>query len=132
MQVPAAFLDLIAYTGYKYLGLVINMFIGMTLGHLGYGQRAYYITFLWTASAASYFMLKTMDKNIPLVTAAAGPKRQVMVLAFGVSQFITMFFVSQTKFLDYGVDVGGGNGGDSGIPLATDTVGTDESMGEVN
>jgi hypothetical protein len=44
-------------------------------------------------------MLKTMANNIPLVTAATGPKREVMVVAFAASQFATMWFVSQTKFL---------------------------------
>lgn len=99
MQAPVPILDLFSYTGYKYLGLSINMFVGLLLGHLGYGHRAYYITFLWTASAITFFMLKTMANNIPVVTAAAGPKREVMVVCFAGSQFATMWFVSQTKFL---------------------------------
>lgn len=99
MQAPVAILDLFSYTGYKYLGLCINMFVGMVLGHFGFGARGFYITFVWTVSAASFFMLKTMANNIPTVTAATGPKREVMVLAFAASQFATMWFVSQTKFL---------------------------------
>jgi len=99
MQAPVPILDLFSYTGYKYVGLSINMFVGMLLGHLGYGHRAYYVTFLWTASAIAYFMLKTMANNIPTVTAASGPKREVMVVAFAGSQLATMWFVSQTKFL---------------------------------
>jgi hypothetical protein len=54
---------------------------------------------MWTASAAAFFMLKTMANNIPTVTATAGPKREAVVLAFAVSQAVTMWFVSQTKFL---------------------------------
>jgi protein transport protein YIF1 len=100
MHAPVSILDLFSYTGYKYVGLSLNMFVGLVLGHfLGYGHRAYYITFLWTASAVSYFMLKTMANNIPVVTSATGPKREVMVVAFAASQFATMWFVSQTKFL---------------------------------
>ena len=99
MQAPVAFLDLFSYTGYKYVGLCVNMLVGLALGQLNYGHRGYYVTFLWTASAASYFMLKTMANNIPLVVAATGPKREVMVVAFAASQFATMWFVSQTKFL---------------------------------
>ena len=76
------------------------MLMGLLLGHFGLGARGYYIAMLWTASAAAFFMLKTMANNIPMVTAATGPKREVMVLAFAASQFATMWFVSQTKFLD--------------------------------
>lgn len=99
MQAPIAFLDLFSYTGYKYLGLCMNMVVGMLLGHFGFGTRGYYVSFVWTASAASYFMLKTMANNIPVQTATTGPKREVMVVAFAASQFASMWFVSQTKNL---------------------------------
>lgn len=94
-------LDLLCYTGYKYVGLCINMIISLILGHLvGLGTiRAYYISFLWTASAVSFFMLKVMANNIPMVTASTGPKREIMILVFAVGQFASMWFVSQTKFL---------------------------------
>lgn len=101
MEAPVPILDLFCYTGYKYLGLVINMFSGITVGHLlGYGHRAYYFTYLWTATAVSYFILKVMANSIPRITSAVGPKRQFMVLGFAASQFATCWFVSQTKFLE--------------------------------
>lgn len=99
MQAPVAFLDLFSYTGYKYLGLCLNMLLGLVFSQFGIGARGFYIAFCWTASAASYFVLKTMSNQIPMQTAATGPKREVMVLAFGGSQFATMWFVSQTQFL---------------------------------
>jgi protein transport protein YIF1 len=99
MNAPVAILDLFSYTGYKYLGLCINMLAGLILGLFGVGQRGYYIFFVWTASAVSYFMLKTMANNIPLVVNKAGPRREVMVVAFAASQCVTMWFVSQTKNL---------------------------------
>lgn len=99
MQAPVAILDLLSCTGYKYLGLCVNMLVGLALSQLNLGHRGYYITFMWTASAAFFFMLKTMANNIPVVTAATGPKRDVMVVSFAASQFATMWFVSQTKFL---------------------------------
>jgi protein transport protein YIF1 len=108
-------LDLCSYTGYKYLGLCINMMIGLLVSHFGFGARAFYVTFLWTATAASYVMLKIMANNLPHNSSnnnnsvmmsgsgggggGSGPKREVMVLVFGASQFATMWFVSQTKFL---------------------------------
>jgi hypothetical protein len=101
MEAPVPILDLFCYTGYKYLGLVFNMFCGITVGHLlGYGHRAYYFTYLWTATAVSYFILKVMANCIPRITSAVGPKRQFMVLGFAASQFATCWFVSQTKFLE--------------------------------
>lgn len=101
MEAQVPILDLFCYTGYKYLGLVINMCSGITVGHLlGYGHRAYYFTYLWTATAVSYFILKVMANCIPRITSAVGPKRQFMVLGFAASQFATCWFVSQTKFLE--------------------------------
>uniref|UniRef100_A0A7S2GX20 Protein YIF1 n=1 Tax=Helicotheca tamesis TaxID=374047 RepID=A0A7S2GX20_9STRA len=105
MEAPMAFLDLFSYTGYKYLGLCVNMLVGLAIGYLsnsesGYGHKGYYVAFLWTASAISYFFLKTMANNIPMVTAKTGPKREFMVLGFAASQFATCWFVSQTKFLN--------------------------------
>lgn len=99
MQAPVSFLDLFAYTGYKYLGLCVNMLIGLGLSTLHFGHRGYYGTFLYTASACSYWMLKTMANNIPVITASTGPKREFMVVGFAALQFATMWFVSQTKFL---------------------------------
>jgi protein transport protein YIF1 len=99
MQASVPLLDLFAYTGYKYLGLSINMSLGMIAGTLGYGTKGFYLAFLWTASAAAYFMLKTMAHNIPTVVSNTGPKREFMVIGFAVSQAASMWFVSQTKFL---------------------------------
>mmetsp|Transcript_3677 Transcript_3677/g.7689 ORF Transcript_3677/g.7689 Transcript_3677/m.7689 type:complete len:359 (-) Transcript_3677:96-1172(-) len=101
MEAPIPLLDLLSYTGYKYLGLSVNMLSGLTVGHfLGYGHRSYYFTYLWTATAISYFILKVMANCIPRRTSAAGPKRQFMVLGFAASQFATCWFVSQTTFLE--------------------------------
>ena len=99
MQTSIPFLDLFSYTGYKYLGLTINILFGILFGYLDWGRSGFYVTFVWTASAASFFMLKTMANNIPVETAATGPKREVMVLAFAASQAASMWFVSQTKYL---------------------------------
>lgn len=102
MQVPTFFMDLFAVTGYKYLGLSLNMLVGYSLSLVlsNGGHRGYYIMFLWTASSMSYFMLKFMAYNVPLVTSATGPKREIVLLAFAGSQFASMWFLGQTKFLN--------------------------------
>jgi len=102
MQAPTSFLELFSVTGYKYLSLSINMLVGLFIMNVleSGGTKGYFITFLWTASTASYFVLKTLAQHVPLVTCKAGPKREFMVLAFGGSQFATMWFLGQTKFLN--------------------------------
>ena len=102
MQVPTGMIDLFSVTGYKYLGLTINMLVGysLSLALVSGGHKGYYAMFLFTASSASYFMLKFMANNIPTVTASSGPKREFVVLAFAGSQFASMWFLGQTKFLN--------------------------------
>lgn len=95
-----ALLDILSYTGYKYVGLSINMLLGLMAKHFGLGARVYYITFLYTASAASFFMLKTMTFSIPKTgMPSTDSKRSILVIVIAVLQFATMWFVSQTKFL---------------------------------
>mmetsp|Transcript_26495 Transcript_26495/g.31257 ORF Transcript_26495/g.31257 Transcript_26495/m.31257 type:complete len:276 (-) Transcript_26495:114-941(-) len=102
MQASVSLLDLMAITGYKYLGLAMNMLVGVVLEiSLESGsRRGYFVAFLWTASAISFFVLKTMAEFVPKVTSSNGPKRELMVVGFGVSQFATMWFLGQTKFLN--------------------------------
>ena len=150
-QSVISFLDLFAFTGYKYLALSFNMIIGFSVGMMmnggggekvesssniesgdddaataaaeaandvvdtasaslsdggkvgGYGQKGYYIMFLWTASSLCYFMLKTMANNIQKQHGQQyqkGPKREFLILGFGLSQFVTLWFLGQTKFLN--------------------------------
>jgi protein transport protein YIF1 len=98
LQSPIPVLDLLSYTGYKYLGLCVNMIAGITLSHFGMGKEAYYIFFVYTSLAACWFMLKTLANNIP-ISSSSGRNRDMMVLAFAVSQAIVMYLVGKTKFL---------------------------------
>ena len=93
-------LDLLSITGYKYLGLCMNMLVGVTLEVLMEVEswKGYFAMFWWTASAVSYFVLKTMAGFVLEITYNKGPKRKVMIYAFGVSQFVSMWFRCQTKF----------------------------------
>jgi len=102
MQASVRILDLLAITGYKYLGLAMNMLVGVILEvSLNAGsKRGYFVAFLWTASAISFFVLKTMAEFVPKITSSNGPKRELMIVGFGVSQFATMWFLGQTKFLN--------------------------------
>lgn len=99
LRANIAFLDLFCYTGYKYQGLCLNMIVGLILKHFSLGSRGYYGSFLYTGSAAAYFMLKTTANNIPVNLPPGTPPRDLMVIGFAISQFATMWFVGQTKFL---------------------------------
>jgi len=99
MEAPCAFLDLFSLTGYKYLGLCINMLVGLALSTLGHGYAAYYLAFFWTASAFGFFVLKTLSNNVPRRTAAKGTNRRLVVAGFPLFQLATTWFLSQTKFL---------------------------------
>lgn len=102
MKAPVVFLDLFAYTGYKYVGLCVNLLIGIVVSSLldAGGTRAYYVTFLGTAAAVAYFMSRTMAHCVPNQTAANGPKREVVVLAIAAMQVVIMWWLGQTKFLE--------------------------------
>lgn len=77
----AALLDLICYTGYKYVALCFNM-----LATLVAGDRAYYAALVWTALSSSYFMLKTMAQTVPTRTSGIGPRREFLVCGLGITQ----------------------------------------------
>merc|ERR1712174_173256 len=94
MQVSVAILDLFALTGYKYLGLSVNMLIGMGLGH-----KVYYGVLVYFACATAFFLLKNMSNAVPKNTAETGPKREFVVVGCAASQIVTMWFLSQTKYL---------------------------------
>eukprot|EP00590_Aulacoseira_subarctica_P007782 CAMPEP_0172422482 /NCGR_PEP_ID=MMETSP1064-20121228/8627_1 /TAXON_ID=202472 /ORGANISM="Aulacoseira subarctica , Strain CCAP 1002/5" /LENGTH=389 /DNA_ID=CAMNT_0013163361 /DNA_START=18 /DNA_END=1184 /DNA_ORIENTATION=- len=89
MEAPVSnLLDFFSVTGYKYLGLSVSLL----LSHFfRLTKTGYYMVFLWTATSASYLMMKVMANNIPRNTASTGPKREVMVLLFAASQLATMW-----------------------------------------
>jgi len=95
MQVPFPLLDLFALTGYKYLGLSIGIIVGMCTHTAGF-----YVALAYTAASTSYFVLKNLANAVPKVTANTGPKRDLVILASAASQLATMWFLSQTKFLN--------------------------------
>ena len=79
MSVPLPFLDLFAYTGYKYVGLCINTvarFFGTTFNIL---------SSVYMSVMLAYFVLKSLAAVVPV--QATGPPRHLMLLAFAAIQF---------------------------------------------
>jgi hypothetical protein len=52
-----SFLDLVSFSGYKYIPLVIN-----TIVYLIFGSAAYYVALLYTGIALSYFTVRSSER----------------------------------------------------------------------
>jgi hypothetical protein len=86
MSVPVPFLDIFAYTGYKYVALCLN-----TISRL-FGGYVSFVVSLYTAVMLAYFMLKTMAATVPPNTT--GPPRHLMLLGFAAAQFVVILILS--------------------------------------
>jgi len=62
-------LDLVAYCGYAFLGIVLNMLVGVVLG-----SACYYLSLLWTGVCMGIFMVKTLR----LLVQSTEPSQQNM------------------------------------------------------
>lgn len=79
MSVPLPFLDIFAYTGYKYVGLCIN-----TVARF-FGTTFNFISSTYMSLMLAYFVLKSLAAVVPI--QATGPPRHLMLLAFAGIQF---------------------------------------------
>lgn len=87
MSVPVPFLDIFAYTGYKYVALCLN-----TVSRL-FGGYVSFVVSMYTATMLAYFMLKTMAAVVPPATTT-GPPRHLMLLGFAAAQFVVILILS--------------------------------------
>lgn len=102
MQTPSSFLELFAFSGYKYIALCVNMALGVA-----FGRNAYLISLAWTGSSTTWFMLKTMAHFVPVAAAGegaqhpslggnsggGGPPREFVLLGFALLQFVSIWFL---------------------------------------
>lgn len=86
MQVSLPFLDIFAYTGYKYVALCINSIA------LVFGRTVYFLCMLVTAVILAYFVLKSMAAVVP--ASSKGPPRHLMLLGFAGLQFFVIIILS--------------------------------------
>lgn len=90
MSAHVLFLDIFAYTGYKYLTLCINyitkiIFYNSTIINI--------IISSCTSLMLSYFVLKTMAAVVP-VGSTTGPPRHLLLLGFAFMQFLVIITLS--------------------------------------
>ena len=88
MSVSLPFLDIFAYTGYKYVGLCVNdltLLLGVRL--------IYYASAVYTSGMLGFFVLKSMAAVVPASTTT-GPPRHLMLIGFSALQFVVAFVLS--------------------------------------
>ncbi|KAG2223576.1 hypothetical protein INT45_001658 [Circinella minor] len=92
----ASMLDLIAYSGYKYVCIIVTDVIKL----LGAGKWLSTAVFLYTALSVGFFLLRSM-RYVVLPDAAAGPstfnpqrkRRMWFLLTIAAMQMVFMFFL---------------------------------------
>ena len=83
-------LDVLSYTGYKYVAMCIN-----ALAMLCFGARAYYISLAYTALAAVYFTVKTLAQAVPAELENPQARRELVVLGFGLVQGFSIWVLGK-------------------------------------
>jgi len=88
-------LDILSFSGYKFIGTVINVCVGL----IG-GQQAFYISFIINSILFSIFLGKTLRAAIqnPSPETTKSPKNYVMLI-WALFQFILIYFLV-TNLLD--------------------------------
>mmetsp|Transcript_51541 Transcript_51541/g.66004 ORF Transcript_51541/g.66004 Transcript_51541/m.66004 type:complete len:157 (-) Transcript_51541:216-686(-) len=85
----APILDLVANTGYKYVGLCINMLLGLL-----FGRSTYMCALVWTGSNAAYFMLKTLSNNYGRVGDESSKALRIPLLwSFAALQMVSIWWL---------------------------------------
>ena len=87
MQANIAFMDIFAYTGYKYIGLCVGLVA------LVFGQSFYFFTSLLLAVSLGYFIMKTLASVITHAPSGILP-RPAMILLFAGLQSIVFCILS--------------------------------------
>ncbi len=84
-----SFMDIVSYTGYKYVGLCGTVMAGFFDGWLGTIFSCY--TF-YQAAALFYFLMKTFSAAVPKPTTETFPPRWATISAFaGIEAIVSLF-----------------------------------------
>jgi len=91
-----ASLDLVAYAGYKYVLVALNLFLGMA-----FGTTVYNVSMFYLCLCMAFFVYKTLEKVVPKPGhESSGHKRRLYCLiGCAVLQFLTIFFLGFTRDL---------------------------------
>lgn len=88
------FFDVLAFVGYKYVGLCINMLVAMM-----FGWWVYYPTLLYTGLGMGYFMVRTFKAA---AVRDRNPKTTILLAIVAVMQLLVMWWLAYTGDITHG------------------------------
>jgi len=89
---PIPIFDLISYSSYKFVGAVVNIAAGLTIGSFGF-----YLTFIWTSLAMAFFLMRTFRTLVPSNTSTKDV-RTYFVLCVAILQIVLPYFLCYLEF----------------------------------
>lgn len=88
------FFDVLAFVGYKYVGLCINMLVAML-----FGWWVYYPTLLYTGLSMGYFIVRTFKAA---AVRDRNPKTTILLAIVAVMQLLVMWWLAYTGDITHG------------------------------
>ncbi|XP_058490809.1 protein YIF1B isoform X2 [Solea solea] len=90
-------IDLLAFSGYKYVGMIVGVVAGLLFGKL-----AYYLSLLWCCAAIFVFMIRTLRLKLLSESAAEGrlvrgtrnQLRMYLTMSIAAAQPIVMYWLT--------------------------------------
>lgn len=87
-------IDLLAFAGYKYVGMIVGVVAGLVFGRL-----AYYLCLLWCCAAIFVFMIRTL--RLKLLSSAAAEGRLATGTRNQLRMYLTMSIAAAQPVLMY-------------------------------
>lgn len=87
-------IDLLAFSGYKYVGMIVGIVAGLL-----FGRAAYYLSLLWCCAAIFVFMIRTM--RLKLLSEAAAEGRLVQGTRNQLRMYLTMSIAAAQPIFMY-------------------------------
>ena len=94
-----SWLELFAISGYQFVGVALNMLIGLLFGHV-----FYLVSLCWTATCTAFVMTQTMRSAVPPPEPGQrGKRRRVnFLIVAAVLQVLVMWFLGYSRELRSG------------------------------
>jgi len=91
-----SWLDLLAYAGYQFVGVSLNLLVGVALG-----SSSYTVCLAWTSLSLGYVMFRSMQQVVPPPDPGQRGKRRRLyfLVACVVLQVLVMVFLGYSKEL---------------------------------
>ena len=92
------YLDLIAFCGYKYVGMILSLLAGLVTNMLGY-----YLVLLWTSGAVAFFLVQTLRvKVLPhsddVVTHGTKRRNYLLLTVAGIQPILMWWLTGRIMF----------------------------------